>query len=367
MTQKDIQQLLLSSLQPLENERQELLQTYKKHQFFTCILAVVLLGVVPSLAYFFRHKKIANMELQSILTLPAPFYFLLVGIALYSLFKATKRSLESIEKKFIPKVKEQAYKKVFETWDKNLQYQPSSYLAPDVVKNSNLIEVGDNYGGDDYCIGALEDGRIYEFSELYLREKIVVKETYTTTDSTGNEVERDYQEINYRDAFKGLFFHWKHTEVNAELQQPLSILPKEPSSSTPPKSFNSKQEEKPPYYDTILDAEFVAIPESKEDTTSLFDQFYQVHCSQPHAQELLTEPFCQFLISLKTQWNMNISVRIKEDEIYLAAPFIFDFWRVKMDKSLLHEYRMDYLVWNFQFTFVILEGMAAATRSNYQA
>lgn len=365
MTKQAIQQLLLPSLKELEKERQQLLQNYQQQQFFSYTLVLILLGLVPLLAYLFRQKTTASMEWQSILSLPIPIYFLLVGMALYALFKANKKSFQTIEKKFVPKVKEQVYQKVFEAWDKNLHYKPTSYLGPDVVKNSNLIQLWDECKGDDYCIGALEDGRIYEFSELYLQEKIVLRDTYTTTDSTGREVQRDYKDISYKDVFKGLFFHWKHTAISAPLQQPMTILPKKNNSSTP--TLSSVQEEKPAYYDTILDANFTAIATSKEETIALFEQLYQVHCSQPNAQKLLPESFCQFLVLLKTQWKMNISVRIKEDKVYLAVPYIFDFWRVKMDKSLLHEPRMEYLVWNFQLTFAILEGMAAATSSTYKA
>lgn len=374
MTKAAIQELILSSIQELEQERQQFMQTLSRQKIISTLIVLGLLIGVPLVGYFYFEEELGKKDFQGMLFAFAPIYCLLAGVSIYSLIKVNKNKLQTLERTFVPKVKKQIYKKVFETWDKNMQYMPSSHLSPAVVKNSNLITMSNDYEGDDYGIGALEDGRIYEFSELKVRDKTVSTKTYLDTDANGDTIEVAYEEVTYEDIFKGLFFHWKHIGLPPTLQEPLTILPKEgtPPLPKPQKTPTTPENSQPKYYEGILDAGFSTptpnpIPEPKKETPPLFGQLYELQSSQPNVQSLLPSNLCQFLVELKTQWKMTVSVSFKKDKAYMAVPYLHDFWLVKLDKSLLDKPRMDYLVWNFQLTFAILEGMAAATSSTYQA
>lgn len=345
LTQHQLEQQLLPALQPLEIERAALSERFRiKRVQLIASIAISVLLILIILAVMPR----GNSTLTTIPLVIGAIFIPIIGAGTLSYNKEKEHNLT---KQFEAKVKQSVYQQVFKTWKSNAVYIPQQFIAKATFKKSQLYPKFDNYTGDDYCKGKLENGRRFELSEL------VVHQEYHTYEG-GTE---------YKPIFKGLFFAIQGPHLLDGQFGDAQILPQPYEDYKKKKEARKKAKDKPSskYKENILDADFSATlaAKNKLSETPLFDQLYQLKSeTEWTVRRKLTPEFYDQLNQMRSTLRQSVSLSFKDDTVYMAVPHQFDFWIVNIKEPLTNPQRVRYLAWNFRIAFELLERLEQATK-----
>lgn len=343
LPQQQIEQALLTPLQQLEKERKEVLGQLRKAniQGGIGVVAVLIISVCMLFAFFQEGDGVTQLF---------PFIVVIIApIILYVTYLDLNSKHQIIQQQFEGKVKAEVYQQVFKTWKDHCSYQPQKAIPQALFKKSGLYAAYDNYQGDDYVQGKLEDGRSFQFSELLVRKKVSNK-------GENND--------NYETIFKGLFFVLEGPHVLQNLLNPTVIKPRRQDDFYQQQRKKQLSKSKPaPYEEGILDANFSASLTSKKETeNSLFDQLFTIiNPEQWTVRRKLSPQFYDHLTHLRAQLRQQITMSFQREAIYIGVAHQFDFWVVNIKESLVSPERLRYLAWNFSVAFEVLERLAEGT------
>lgn len=346
--QQKIEQALEAPLQQLEKERKKVLNKLSLNivQGIASILVSLVIGI--TFLSLFSHIG-ETFGLATVIFVP-----LLGGIA-YAIYKHFDSRAHLFQKQFETRVKTEVYQEVFKTWKENSIYLPQKHIARTVFKKSGLYGHHDDYQGDDYVQGKLEDGRSFQFSELLVRKR-------TNRKGENND--------NFETIFKGLFFVLEGPHVLQSLLNPTVIKPRKQDDYYKQQKQQRKRQlsqlKSNKHNDGILDANFSASLSSQKEAeeATLFDQLFTiVSPEQWTVKRKLPQKFYDHLTHLRAQLRQQITMSFQRDRLYIGVAHQFDFWVVNVKESLVSPQRLRYLAWNFALAFEILEKIAESTQA----
>lgn len=346
LPQHQIEQTLLPPLQQLEQERKEVLSQLQIATVQSVVGAAVVL--IIGFLIFLVTSQVSNGSFIFVFIIT----LIITPTLLYIIHSQFQTKTKQLQQQFAGKVKIEVYQQVFKTWKENSIYMPKKKVPPALFKKSGLYDYFDNYQGDDYVQGKLEDGRTFQFSELLVRRKV-----------NSNKQEQD----NYETIFKGLFFVLEGPHVLQNLLNPTVIKPRRQDEYHKKQQQQRKkqlsQSKTAAHKEDILDADFSAALSSKKETeNSLFDQLFTiVSPEQWTVRRKLSQDFYDHLTHLRAQLRQQITMSFQKEAIYIGVNHQFDFWVVNVKESLVSPQRLRYLAWNFSVAFELLERLAEGT------
>ncbi|MGH1336181.1 MAG: DUF3137 domain-containing protein [Aureispira sp.] len=338
LSQQQIEQLLHPILQQLEVERKEVAEAVRLNSVQAMVGSILMLLFSISVAAI-------------VFAVNGPFIFLLLFVIIpfiiTMLHRFSQEKSTRLQQIFEEKVKTEVYQQLFKTWKADCTYLPTKFIPSADFKQAQLYASFNDYQGDDYCRGKLEDGRHFHFSELLVRQRI-------------NHAKEDPS--SYQVIFKGLFFVLQGPHIFQTIPHPTWITPQKQAAYQHKKKKQQPPSKSADYKDSILDANFAASSAVKKEDRSLFDQLYQIKSPvQWTVRRKMSSNFQEQLNYMRVNLRQKVSLSFQGDKIYLAVPHNFDFWIVNAKESLLAPQRLSYLAWNFKIAFEILERLENAT------
>jgi len=139
------------NLSEIENFRQEQEKIEKAKQKKGLIISGIILFITCLIAFASG-------------LFPLLIIVLIVGIIAYLIWWG------NVKNKYIVAIKENLIQKLIKSIDESFGYQPNAMIPKDVFKESNLIKTFNQYSGEDYFFGRIDDIPI-EFSQLLVKQK----------------------------------------------------------------------------------------------------------------------------------------------------------------------------------------------------
>lgn len=346
-----IEALLLQQLQPLEEERAALYQSITRENWGRKVLIMVFLlaGLFATFAYAGQYILVA-----------LAIFITLAYLGISSSRKRLQEKHEKMEMAFEQKVKTGAYQAVFKTWNPIASYLPQQFVEGELFEKAGLHTAYTSYKGEDYCRGALADGRGFEFSEV-------------TAHRTVQYFQNGEYSTHQVPVFKGLFFVLSNTLPYAGFDGRVKIQPAILNQESTKEPIPEELLPKVPsfYHADILDADFSeALAQQKKESSkplpTLFERAYRVEVIHPEEQEALIKEqlpleLTQQLGYLKSFYGQQFSICFDDNKAYFTSRQQLDFLQVPLEHSLISEVRIKHLAKNFNTAFMLLEKMAEVT------
>ncbi len=348
LQQKEIEQLLLPELERLEKERQQVAQRIQRNKVSANVSSVVLalVGILVVVGFYF-------LELEEIFAAALVVAMLFWG-SIPFIRKGILSESETLQQTFESRVKGEVFEHIFQAWNSSVRYQPRKFIPQQEFIQAQLYTGFNNYQGDDYCAGVLDDGRTFHFSELLVRHE--------REERKNNNTYKTYKTI-----FNGLFFCLEGAHIFSAVNTPSQIVPRTQDDYLALKAKSERKAPKRPskkQNDGILDADFtVDKPEAAPKKLSQFQQLYKIKSAKKAlVEQQLTPTFEEQLTYMRTTLRQMASVSFLKDKVYLTIPHRFDFWSVNPHQPLIKYQQLSHLAWNFKITLETLERLATATR-----
>lgn len=351
LDQAQIEQLILSKLELLEQERMATCQVIKNH--LLRVRWLVVLSVVTVIAVCIIAALCDLLEVTGLLLFIG---VIVVGSSIVRFNRVTKRNNTKLRARFKQKVQIAIYKEIIQAWNSTAQYYSGGYVVQAHYQSAHLFNAFNRYRGDHHFMGTLADGRPFEFSELNVWLE-----------------NREYDEgPDPIPVFKGLFFVLDHTLPIKDFEGSLMIKPKTPTSKRPPRQpTKPKRRMLPPDDNNSLDVGDSSNEEQSETTPmgperSLFEQLYEIIPDTTAARAQLSDKLCDSLVKMHTQHYQNVSLRFRNDDfinnrVYMACQHNLEFWPVELEVPMLSQARVQPVARSFAVAFKLLEMLVQNT------
>ncbi|MGH1336183.1 MAG: DUF3137 domain-containing protein [Aureispira sp.] len=331
-----LKQALLTSLRPLEIQREQLeIQNQQSRSD----------SISRNRSLLSSYLVLGMVIFLLIDTTPTILYFVVVfpfitGIILL-LRKAARSTSETYTKNFEATVKQKAFCQLFQTWNTTSVGTFKKAFSRSTFNQSYLFSGERSYTGEAHCIATLEEERTIEFSEL-----LVDHETLSNR--------QQHRKNSPASVFQGLFFIIRGKNILHQSNELILIKPKKqtilpPSSSTPHTS-------------AILDADFIAAPSTPKTAFPLLDPYYTIKGkSNQQAQSYFSEDFQKTLYDIRVDLEQTLHLSIERNNIYFALSNPSRLWDLDLQQPLTDAKRLEDLAAYFELVFDVVDRIAKIT------
>lgn len=331
----EIEEILLQTLQQLEEERRALKKKSNQHQ----VLLAIGIGVsIGSIGTTIALVKVVE-GLSGKVKVPLVVVLIIVASLAIALARFSRKEIEKLRQQFEAMVRANCYPPVLKAWNTNATYHTQQKIPEALFERAQLFTSYNEYKGQDYCKGTLADGRSFQFSTLELND--------ITRNTDGEKVSRM--------VFEGVFFVLENVEPLQEYSGQVTITTKKETAR-----FFKRKKSLPPE-DNILDADFEPSIGSSTYERQLFDKQYTLSSdSSIDLNEVLSDDFVALMNGLASINPKPITIGFEEGTLYAMFWNTPDFLKWSIQPSENNKRQIAQQVDDFQAKFECMDRLISA-------